>query len=174
MRACRWTTFVALAAMLTLALSATGCGSSDSGSASEDGVAVVTLDWESPVDLDLEIWDVEGTQQMGAAWQQGDDITTGGEGTETFEFISFEEGDFSGDYSTGEYTVFVYVADAMGYTEEAEFEVNVTDAGGAVTTFTETVSADVPNNLWRGFKIDAATGDILEEFNEYVGDQLEQ
>jgi hypothetical protein len=169
MRTRRWITFVALAAMLMLALSATGCGSGDGDTASEEGVAVVTLDWEAPVDMDLEIWDVEGTQQLSAAWQQGEDVTTGGEGTETFEFVDFEEGDFS----TGEYTVFVYMADDMGHTEEAEFEVNVTDADGDVTTYTEMLSAEVPNNLWRGFKIDAATGEILEELNEYVGDQLE-
>jgi hypothetical protein len=169
MRTRRWITFAALAAMLTLALGAAGCDSGDGDTATEDGVAVVTLDWESPLDLDLEIWDAAGTQQMSAAWQQGDDITSGGEGTETFEFIDFEEG----DYSTGEYTVFVYIADDMGFTEEAEFEVNATDADGNVTTYTEAVSSEVPNNLWRGFKIDAATGEIVEELNEYVGDQLE-
>jgi hypothetical protein len=175
MRAGRWIGLVAIAAMLALALSAAGCDSDDGGSTAEEGVAVVELTWESPMDLDVEIWDSEGTQQLTAAWAQGHDVTSGGEGTEYFEFIEFEGTDegTGGDFTTGEYTVFVYVADDAGETEAADFELTVTDAEGGVTTYSEAVTAEAPNNLWRGFRIDAATGEIVEELDEFVGDQLE-
>jgi hypothetical protein len=132
----------------------------------------VTLTWAEAVDLDLEIWDTEGKSQLSAAWDQGDEVT--GAGTEEFVFEDFTPtADFSdGQFSTGTYSIAVYMNDAKGITEDVEFTVVAYDAFGGQTEFASFANVAEPGNFWEGFLIDAETGEILEVYDVHSGDEL--
>jgi hypothetical protein len=132
----------------------------------------VTLTWAEDADLDLEIWNETGESQLSAAWDQGDEVTSAG--TEEFVFEDFTPvGDFSnGQFSTGTYSVAVFLSDAKAVTEDIEFTVVAYDGFGGRREFRSFVGAAEPDNFWEGFQIDAETGEILEVYDAHSGDQL--
>lgn len=171
--------------VLVMALSLTACfggsdgdsgDSSDAGSSAmgpdnnpavEDGVVRVTLGWDEPIDMDLEIWDAAGENAETAAGLENEDIMDGTEGREYF--------DFTGAYSDGEYVVSVYFAEEMNVVESANATLEVIKADGSTETRSSEIMWEEGSDQWHAFSIDAATGDIadIDEFIETVVEDAE-
>lgn len=130
----------------------------DQGYVGESGSVAVWLSWDTPVDMDLEIWDAAGENMIAAASEYaGQDITSGADGDEYFEFTTYRDRDFS----TGEYVVSIYYwGSDDGSNPDTEVTVTAQDADGRVQTFTKTVKWDPGYDQWHAFRIDAATGAI--------------
>lgn len=132
----------------------------------------VSLTWDKPVDMDLEIWKADGSQLIhrafaGENWSAtncGADVSTGGE-AEFFNFVKVGEEDFS----KGEYVVSIFFA---GRTDpsinEALATVTVTKADGTSEVRTRKVQWQEGQDQWHGFRIDAATGRIVEDLDKFV------
>lgn len=166
-----------LCLLVVFALLVTGCGllpggddgaddgTSGGGGTSGSGVAKVTLSWDEPVDMDLEIWDNAGENAMFAASSYGGEDVQDGSADEFFEFKQYGEEDFS----AGKYVVSVFYAgrpddsnvDSVGVTLTVEMPDGSTDVRSG-TVFWET-----GQDQWHAFRIDAATG-AIEDIDQLV------
>lgn len=155
---------LALVALVTLASLLSGCDLLAGGTPAPDadGSVKVTLTWDDPVDLDLEIWDEDGRTFMASAGWYGTDVTEG-PGQEVFEFEQQDEHDFS----RGVYTVSVFYADD-DEAVDVPVELTVEDPDGDKVTREGTAFSDVEQAQWHAFTVNAATGDI-EVVDEHIG-----
>jgi hypothetical protein len=159
-----------LAMSLVLSLGLTGCGTSDgdsngdSDNGSDDAVRV-TLKWSEDVDLDLEIWNADGTELVARSFDHSgiDDAGTGGE--EYFDFKDYGDGD---DFSTGSYVISVFFAD-YGDDDDAGPHVTWTDEDGDPQERVTSMEY-IGNDQWHVIQIDAETGNSsdIDEFVDYV------
>ena len=129
----------------------------ESGGSLEESTGVaVWLEWEEPVDLELEIWQDEETFMLTAHNFIHEDIQDGADGYEYFEF-----GDYGGfDVSSGQYVVSVYFADLEPVQEEAFPTLTIEGPGGSTQTHMGIIGWDASMDQWHAFWIDAATGAI--------------
>jgi hypothetical protein len=134
--------------------------SSDEGMVGEAGTVAVWLSWNEPVDMDLEIWDASGEEFLTSAYAySGNDLTTGGQGEEYFEFTSYAGQDFS----SGEYVVSAYyVGSDSGNNPDAMVTMTVQDVNGNVQSFTKTIKWDPGYDQWHAGRIDAGTGTFTQ------------
>jgi hypothetical protein len=167
-----------LALALCIAFSFTACGKTAPGAAPSAPAAApanpvkVSLSWDKPVDMDLEIWTADGTRLINRAfpgenWPAtncGQDVKTGGT-PEYFTFVKVGETDFS----KGEYVVSIYFAGRDDASiSEALATVTVTKADGSTEVRTRKIQWEQGQDQWHGFKIDAATGRIIEDLDKFI------
>lgn len=136
----------------------------------------VSLRWDRPVDLDLEIWDADGVHLLHRAFSQprlnirrencGTDVTDGyGEEYWFFKRTSID------DFSSGEYVVSVAFPPTSGTaTTAATATLTITQPDGSTVTRSRLVQMGKTN--WHAIKIDAATGayTIVDKIIEYKED----
>ncbi len=161
-----------LALIVVLALTVTGCGllpggddsGDDTGTTSGSDIVKVTLSWGESVDMDLEIWESQGDEALFAASQYAsEDIFSGADGDEFFEFRVYEDE----DYSVGEYVISVYFAEEEDVVDDVRVTLEVRKSDGSTITRTGTVYWEPGRDQWHAFRIDAATGDI-EDIDELI------
>lgn len=122
----------------------------DTAPALEEGVVRVTLGWDEPIDLDLEIWDENGENAITSAGMESEDVMNGEEGREYF--------DFAGDYVSGTYVVSVYFAEEQNVVDSAKATVTVFGPDGTTESVVTTMQWEEGKDQWHAFSIDAATG----------------
>lgn len=139
-----------------------GCDGATTTEGPDEDVTRVTVSWSEDVDLDLEIWNEDGTEMLTKSWElvRMDEYGTGSE--EYFDFKDYGDG---GDYSTGSYVVSVYFAD-YGEDEDAGPHVDWIDPDGDPQTRV-TAMDYFGNDQWHVIRIDAATGES-EDIDEFV------
>jgi uncharacterized protein YceK len=161
-----------LVVLLVAMVALSGCGllpgvddTGDDPSPSEgSSIVKVTLSWDGPSDMDLEIWDNPGDDLLFRASEYiGTDIIAGDDGDEFFEFRQYG----SDDYSAGSYVVSVYFANEEEVADSATVTLTVMKADGSEVTRTGTVYWEPGRDQWHAFRIDAATGDF-EDIDEYI------
>lgn len=126
----------------------------------------VSLRWDKPVDVDLELWNAAGEAALFRASQKqpGCEDVTNGSGEEFFEFRRFGDD----DYSTGSYVVSVYFAARQDESiTDANVTLTVRRPDGGVETRRKTVYWERGTDQWHAFKIDAATGRI-ESIDRFI------
>lgn len=134
----------------------------------------VTLRWDQPVDMDLEIWNASGQNLIhrafaGENWTApncGTDVTDGTKGEEFFIFKSAG----SEDFATGEYVVSIYFAQRPegSNVTSARATVVVTKADGSTVERSRNVQWEEGQDQWHAFRIDAKTGNILEDIDKFI------
>lgn len=126
------------------------------------GTVRVEMQWDEPVDMDLEIWDGSGEEALTSAGMENNDSFNG---LEAGEYIDFKN--LSGaDLSSGRYVVSAYFAEGSGDIPSANVTLIVTKADGSTTERTGVVYWEVGMDQWHAFEIDAQTGEItdIDEF----------
>ncbi len=120
---------------------------------SDPGDAVrVVLEWDDPVDLDLELWEADGETFITSAYTEGSPDVTDGDGAEYF--------DLDGEYGDGEWVLSVYFASTDG-PEETEARVTVRRPGQQDVVVTGTIYYDPDEgDQWHAVRVDADTGDV--------------
>ncbi len=148
---------------LSSSITITDGGNAGVPTTTADGTVRVELQWNKPVDLDLEIWTGDGNEAITSAGMENFDSF---DGTDSGEYIDFKQlSDVN--LSTGTYVVSVYFADSDGSIPECEVRLIVTASDGTVTERTGTVYWEVGNDQWHAFSINAETGNIVD-INEYI------
>jgi len=123
---------------------------------SETGVVTARLEWDVNADLDLEIWDASGENQLNNASSLiGEDVSSGLDGYEYFEFKDYG----SEDYSTGEYMLSVYFWDSE-VVDSAEARLTIQDKSGDTAIYTKTIMWEPGFDQWHAVRVNATTGDI--------------
>ena len=123
------------------------------------GAVLVWLEWDEPVDLDLEIWDASGDEYLtNASFLIGDDMQTGGSGYEYFEFKDYG----TEDYSAGEYVVSVYFAGFDSTDRPAEARLTIQTPSGQLATYSRTVLWDPAYDQWHVVRVEPGTGRVTE------------
>ena len=170
----RGTKLVALVLVVLMMFALTGCDlfgggtdDSDDGGTSvsvPSGVVRVSLEWDDPVDLDLEMWDADGESALFMAGTYSGEDVMEGPGEEYFDFKAYGDEDFS----TGDYVISVYFANEENVQDAADATLSVTDADGDTRTFDITVYWEPGRDQYHAFRIDAASGavDMIEEYIE--------
>jgi len=149
----------------TASSSSAGTASSSSTPVQASGTVKVTLSWDKPIDMDLEIWDSPGQNLKLRSFNQcGSDIQDGTQGSEYFEFKQYG----SDNYANGKYVVSVYFA-GMGDAsiEECFADLEIIKADGSRDTRRRKIFWEAGQDQWHAFRIDAATGNI-EDIDEFI------
>lgn len=177
MRAFRLVLLVSL--VIALAFGLAGCqaltqpnpGGDSSGSGTKGDPVKVTLSWEDPVDMDLEIWNSSGEEALFAASSFGGrDVEDGEEGDEFFEFKKYGDE----DYTAGKYVISVFFAGSGDESiTQADVKITIRMPDGSEETRNGTVYWEEGRDQWHGFRVDAATGDI-EDIDEIVEVEVEE
>ncbi len=140
--------------------STAGAQGPDTVPALSDGAVRVTLGWDEPIDMDLELWDSLGENALtSAGLENGGDVTDGDTGREYL--------DLTGDYATGTYVVSVYFAEEENVVDSATATLTVYKADGSTEVRSRSIAWEKGSDQWHAFEIDAATGDIVD-VNEIV------
>ncbi|HNW92659.1 MAG TPA: hypothetical protein PKM88_07120 [bacterium] len=142
----------------------------------------VTLSWDKPIDMDLEIWNAAGTSMIHRAFAQpnlgwngancGTDVTDGTQGQEFFIFKNIGTEDFS----NGQYVISVYFA-SMGQNSsisEAFATVTITKPDGTTQPFRRKIQYQPGQDQWHCCRIDATTGAVIEELDKFITVQQNQ
>lgn len=128
------------------------------------GITTVWLEWDEPVDMELELWDASGEEYYDVAYSYGgENVTTGGLEPEYFEFKNYDMEDFS----SGEWVISVYFSSLDADLDEAaNVTLTLQDSSGQVTTFEKTVKWDPSYDQWHAIRLDASTGSytLLDEW----------
>ncbi len=164
----------AVAALAILAVAALACGlgknepastpaAGNAPAASAPAAAApvkVTLTWDKPVDMDLEIWDAKGENLVARSFVHcGTDVTDGTAGNEFFEFRQFGADNFS----SGKFVVSVYFAARQDESiDRARATLTIKKADGSTETRERTVDYETGKDQWHAFAIDAANGGITD------------
>lgn len=136
----------------------------------------VTLSWDQPVDMDLEIWNSAATNLIHRAFPEqrnnwlapncGQDVTNGQQGKEFFIFKNCGTEDFS----NGQYVISVYFAKRPdGSSIDGVFATVTIEAPGKppVERRRKVMYAE-GSDQWHVCRIDAATGAILEDIDQFI------
>lgn len=119
----------------------------------------VTLRWDKPVDLDLEIWDHTGRRFIERAFKLGGRDISDGSQPEYFEFRDYGALRFA----SGEFVVSVCFANEREPRDnQAELTLTVTLPDGRTVERTGTVYWQRGRDQWHAFRIDAVTGEITD------------
>lgn len=124
------------------------------------GVVKVTLTWDKPVDMDMEIWDGEGRNYLfDGSKYCGEDVKTGGGAGEFFEFKQYGTENFA----AGKYVVSIFFA-ARGSEshDRSTAVVTLTKPDGSSVTRQRIVDYTPGQDQWHVFQVDAATGAMTD------------
>ncbi len=135
----------------------------------------VSLRWDKPVDMDLEIWNAAGQNLIHRAfpgeegWKAencGADVKDGTQGEEFFLFKKTQNEDFS----SGEFVVSVYFAarEENSTIDAANATVTITKADGTTESISRMVRWTPGEDQWHAVKINATTGAIVERIDRMI------
>ena len=133
------------------------------------GTVRVELQWDEPVDMDLEIWDAAGEQALTSAGMENDDSFDGTQAGEYIDFKNLSEANLS----SGRYVVSVYFAEGSGDIPSANVTLIVTKADGSTIERTGVVYWEIGMDQWHAFEIDATTGEITD-INEFIDIEINE
>ena len=141
-------------------------------SSGEPGAVKVTLSWDAPVDMDLEIWDSQGQNLLFRVFDKIGSDCSDGSADEYFIFQKYG----AEDYTAGKYVVSVFFFTDDSTTTSltsADITLTVTKADGTVETIPKTIYREEGRNQWHAFRIDAATG-AMETIDDYLEIEYQQ